>query len=264
VLTELFTALSDYIIVIALSATRIAIAFMLLPLFSTETVPALVRNAIFLALALIAVVVQPELPTETVSTALWINLFVKEVFIGIVIGVQFGVFLWAFEAAGVVIDTQIGTSFAMLFDPIAGNEVTLFGELLGRWANYMFVAAGGLLVLAGVMLESFAIWPLLQPAGGLRELTVSLFEAELSRFMTLTIMIAGPVMVVIFLIDISMGLINRFAQQFNVFFLSTSIKSMAALLLIAMLLPFLVDKLLGEIDMQAVRVELWLSRILLQ
>jgi type III secretion protein T len=61
-----------------------------------------------------------------------------------------------------------------------------------------------------------------------------------------------------------MGLINRFAQQFNVFFLSTSIKSMAALLLIAMLLPFLVDKLLGEIDMQAVRVELWLSRILLQ
>ncbi len=263
-LTDLFTALGDYIIVIALSATRIAVAFLLLPLFSSETMPALVRNAIFLSLALIAVVVQPELPTEPIATALWINLFVKEVFIGVVIGLLFGVFLWAFEAAGVLIDTQIGTSFAMLFDPIAGNEVTLFGEFLGRWANYLFVAAGGLLVLAGVMLESFAIWPLLQPIGSLRELSVSLFEAELSRFMKLAVMIASPVMVVIFLIDISMGLINRFAQQFNVFFLSISIKSMAALVLIAILLPFLVGKLLGEIDTQALRVELWLSRILQQ
>ena len=261
-LTDLYATLGDYIIVIALSATRIAVAFLLIPLFSSETIPALVRNAIFLSLAMIAVVVQPELPTEPIATQLWINLFVKEVFIGIVIGVLFGVFLWAFEAAGVLIDTQIGTSFAMLFDPIAGNEVTLFGEFLGRWANYLFVAAGGLLVLAGVMLESFAIWPLLQPVGGLRELSVSLFEAELSRFMKLTVMIASPVMVVIFLIDISMGLINRFAQQFNVFFLSISIKSMAALVLIAVLLPFLMGKLLGEIDTQALRVELWLLRIL--
>jgi len=263
-LTDLFTALGDYVIVIALSVTRIAVAFLLLPLFSSETIPALVRNAIYLSLAMIAVVVQPELPTETVATALWINLFVKEVFIGVVVGVLFGVFLWAFEAAGVLIDTQIGTSFAMLFDPIAGNEVTLFGEFLGRWANYLFVAAGGLLVIAGVLLESFAIWPLLQPVDSLRELSVSLFEAELSRFMKLTLMIASPVMVVIFLIDISMGLINRFAQQFNVFFLSISIKSMAALILIAILLPFLVGKLLGEIDTQALRVELWLARILQQ
>ena len=261
-MTELFTALSEYVIVIALSATRIAVAFMLLPLFSSETIPALVRNSIYLSLAMIAVVVQPELPTETLATAVWVNLFVKEVFIGIVIGVLFGVFLWAFEAAGVLIDTQIGTSFAMLFDPIVGNEVTLFGTFLGRWANYMFIAAGGLLVLAGVMLESFAIWPLLQPVGSLRELSVSLFEAELSRFMKLTVMIASPVMVVIFIIDISMGLINKFAQQFNVFFLSISIKSMAALALIAIMLPFLVGKLLAEIDTQALRVELWLSRIL--
>ena len=116
------------------------LAFLLLPLFSSDTAPALVCNAIYLSLA-------------------------------------------------------------MLFDPIVGNGVTLFGTFMGRWANYLFIAAGGLLVLAGVLLESFAIWPLLKPVGSLRELSVALLEAELSRFMKLTIMIASPVMVVIFIID---------------------------------------------------------------
>lgn len=259
---ELLAALDDHLVLIALSMTRIAVAFLLMPLFTNETMPALVRNAIFLALAILTVTVQPSLPAEPLGAALWVSLFVKEAFIGIVIGILFGVFLWAFEAAGVVIDTQIGTSFAMIFDPIVGNEVTLFGEFLGRWAIYLFVVAGGLQLFAGVVLESFAIWPLLRPAEGLRALSVTLFEAELSRFMTLTVMIAGPVMVVIFLIDISMGLINRFAQQFNVFFLSTSIKSMAAVILLATLLPFLVTRLLEEMAMQSPRLEAWLARMI--
>ncbi len=66
-----------------------------------------------------------------------------------IIGVFFGLYLWAFEAAGVVIDMQIGASFALFFDPIIGNEVTLIGSFLGRWASYVFLAAGGLMLLVG-------------------------------------------------------------------------------------------------------------------
>ncbi|MFK7855246.1 MAG: type III secretion system export apparatus subunit SctT [Granulosicoccus sp.] len=259
---ELFSLLGDNIIVLSLSAMRVSIAFLLLPLFSKEGVPAMVRNSMFLALALLSVLIQPSAEVEQFSTTMWIGLFAKEALIGAVIGLFFGMFLWAFEAAGVVIDMQIGASFALFFDPVVGNEVTLIGAFLSRWASFIFLASGGLLLMTGVLLESFAIWPLVKPITSLKMASVALFEAELSRFMSLTIRIAGPIMAVIFIIDVSMGLINRFAQQFNVFFLSMSIKSMATILLLIILLPFLVDLLVDEMQTQAAVLPEYLKRIL--
>ena len=244
---ELFAALGDRVLVIALSVTRVATVFVLLPLFTREGIPALVRNSMFLALTLVSIAVQPIVDVGELPGAGWIALFFKEAFLGAVIGIFFGLYLWAFEAAGVVIDMQIGASFALFFDPIVGNEVTLVGSFLARWANYLFVAAGGLLLLTGAMVESFAVWPVTLPVESLRMASVRLFEAELSRFMSLTLRVAGPVMLVLFLIDAAMGLLNRYAPQFNVFFLSMSIKSMAAVLLLILLLPYLVDVMLDEI-----------------
>lgn len=222
----------------------------------------MVRNSMFMALALLSILVQPSAEVEQFSTAMWISLFAKEALIGAVIGFYFGLFLWAFEAAGVIIDMQVGASFALFFDPVVGNEVTLIGAFLSRWASFIFLASGGLLLMTGVMLESFAVWPLVKPITSLKMASVALFEAEVSRFMNLAVRIAGPIMAVIFIIDISMGLINRFAQQFNVFFLSMSIKSMATIVLLIILLPFLVDLLVNEMQTQAAAMPAYLRSIL--
>lgn len=245
--SELFALLGDNVLVLALSALRISVAFTLLPLFNKEGIPPMVRNSMFIALALTSIVIQPTASFGQLDTATWINLFVKEAFIGMVLGIFFGLFLWAFEAAGVIIDMQIGASFALYFDPIVGNEVTLIGAFLSRWASYLFLAAGGLLILTGALIESFVLWPLTEPVTSFRMASVRLFEAEYSRFMSLSMRIAGPIIVVVFIIDMCMGLINRYAQQFNVFFLSLSLKSMATILMLWVLLPFLVDVLLEEL-----------------
>ena len=257
-----FNDLGATVLLLSLAALRVSVAFLILPLFSKEGIPALVRNTMYLSMALISIVVQPEIAIGNWDTSMWIALFAKEAFIGLAIGVYFGLFLWAFEAAGVVIDMQIGASFALFFDPIIGNEVTLIGSFLGRWANYVFIAVGGLLLLTGALLESFAIWPLAEPVGSLREAAVRLFEAQLSDFMSLTVRIAGPIMAVIFCIDVTMGLINRYAQQFNVFFLSMSIKSMATIVVLIVLLPFLGDVMVAEIAEHAGSVDIWLARVL--
>ena len=259
---DLLAALGDNVIFIALSVMRVSVVFLLLPLFNKDGIPALVRNSMYLSLAVLSIFVQPITAVDQFDTATWMNLFAKEAFIGVIIGIFFGLYLWAFEAAGVVIDMQIGASFALFFDPIVGNEVTLFGSFLGRWASYVFLAAGGLMLLVGTLIESFSIWPLAQPINSFNDASVALFESEISRFMHLTVRIAGPIMVVIFLIDIAMGLVNRYAQQFNVFFLSMSIKSMAAVLLLVILLPFLIDVLHGEVKVQTAHIDDYLRRIL--
>lgn len=260
--TTLFAWLGANVMTIALSMTRVATVFVILPLFTREGIPALVRNAMFLALTLIVVTVQPPPELAALGVAEWLALFAKEAFIGVTIGVFFGLFLWAFEAAGTIVDMQIGSSFAMMFDPIVGNEVTLTGQFLARWSSYLFIAAGGLTLVAGALLESFAIWPLERPVEAWREATVALFEGEFTRFMSLAVRIAAPVMVPLLVIDAGMGLVNRYAQQFNVFFLSSSLKSIMGVLLLLVLLPYFGTLLIGELAAAPARASAVLDRLL--
>jgi len=260
--TATFELLSDDVLLLALSLTRVAVSFLLLPLFSNELIPALIRNSIFVALAVLAIVVQPVIDVQALTPVEWFNLFAKEVFIGVIIGFFFGVYLWAFEAAGVIIDTQVGSSMAQIFDPLSGHEVTLMGEFLGLLVNFLFLAAGGLLLLTGAVLESFVAYPINVPLSELRLTPVAFFESEFSRFLSLTLMIASPIIVVTFIIDLCMGLMNRYAQQLNVSFLSMSLKSLAAITLLMMMLPLLVTQLHDEIARHSDGVDNYLRGIL--
>ena len=94
---DLLQYLSEHALTISLASTRIAIIFLILPLFTSELIPALVRNAIFLSMALMTVVIQPSLDLKALHTAAWLILFVKEALLGLTIGVLFGVYLWAFD-----------------------------------------------------------------------------------------------------------------------------------------------------------------------
>jgi len=259
---QALSLVSQQAIVTALSAVRVATAFIVVPVFSTKTIPAIVRNTMFFAMALISVWVQPTEAEMALTPGVWAELFAKEIFIGVAVGVYFGLFLWAFEAAGVIIDTQVGMSFAQSFDPIIGNEATLIGKFLSQWAVYAFVASGGLFFLTSALLESFAVWPLLVPIDGIREASITLFYAEMSRFMNLAVRIAGPLLIVLFLIDVALGLMNRSAQHFSVFFLAAPIKALACIVVLLVLMPFLGNELVSQLAEQAGTVDQYLNRLL--
>ena len=241
--------LATLAISIGFSTLRLAVAFLIVPIFSNESIPALIRNSIFAALALVIATVQPIVPELLESSAARLLVIVaKEIFLGVSLGILFGVFLWAFEAAGELIDTQIGTAQAQIFDPISGHEVTLFSDFLGRFANFLFMAVGGLSLLTGVVLKSFAVWPIDAALPPLERAASVLLIERLADVFTLGVLIAGPVLVVVFMIDFAMGLINRFAQRLNVFFLSNSVKYLVAIVLLLLLMPAMIERLVDTLD----------------
>jgi type III secretion protein T len=245
---DIFHYLAVNALTISLAATRISIIFIMIPLFTPELIPPLVRNSIFLSLALVSVIVQPALDLTDISMPDWIVLYFKEAVIGILIGGFFGIYLWAFETAGQIIDSQAGASVAQVHDPLTGTQTTLLGSFLGRFANYIFVSAGGLILITGFLLESYYLWPLDTKVLNLN--TVGLMElgAEFAYYFQLAILIAAPVIVIILVIDLLMGLINRYAQQFNVFFLSLSLKMLAATSVLFITIIALVELLVKEIQ----------------
>jgi type III secretion protein T len=219
---------ADQILLLGVATARIAAAFLMLPLFGSDTVPAMVRNSIFMALGLISLALQPQLVTASIDNAQWVAIFAKEAFCGILIGFFFGSVLWALESAGQIIDLKVGATIGQITDPLTGNQTSLNGALLARIANIVFIFSGGLSLIVKVLMESYALWPIAAPLPRLDPRGLALFESEFGRLMVLATLFAAPALTVLFLIDCALGLVNRFAQQLNVFTLSMSIKAFAA------------------------------------
>lgn len=242
-----YDTLSQFALLLGLCTTRVAVAFLLLPILSPETIPATVRNALFASLALLAIALQPAVDTAGWSGLDWLRTFAKEAFVGGALGFFFGGMLWAFEAAGQVIDTKVGTAIAQVLDPLSGHQTSLTGAFLGRLASWVFMASGGLMLFVGTLIESYALWPLSATWPDWRADGVRLFELEFGRILRLTLMIAAPSLVMLYIVEGILGLVNRFAQQLNVFALSLSLKAVLAQWILWVQVALLVQLLEAEL-----------------
>jgi type III secretion protein T len=244
---SILSPLSDTALLLGLSTTRVAVAFLLVPLFTAELIPPLVRNAMFVSIALLGLALQPSAAPLALNGWQWATLFAKEAFIGGAIGLLFAGVMWAFEAAGQIIDTKVGTTQAQVSDPLSGTQTSLNGALFARLASWVFMSMGGFMVMMGALFESFALWPVRMPLAGLAAGGVRVFEGEFGRIMLLALLVAAPALLLLYVVDGALGLVNRFAQQLNVFSLSLSLKAVAATWIIWIQLVTLVQLLQDDL-----------------
>jgi len=243
-----YERLAEAALLLGLSTTRVAVAFLLVPLFTADLVPATIRNALFVALGLLGLLVQPPaLPVAALGGWQWAALFGKEAFIGGALGLLFAGMMWAFEAAGQIVDTKVGSSMAQVLDPLSGHQTSLTGAFLARLASWVFMSAGGFMLMAGALMESYGLWPVTAAWPGLQTGAVSVFENELGRIMRLALLVSAPALVLLYLVDGMLGLINRFAQQLNVFSLSLSLKAVVAHTVLWMQVGLLVNLLADDL-----------------
>jgi type III secretion protein T len=237
----------DQMLVVAVSSARFAFAFLIVPIFGRDVMPATVRNSMIITFGLVALSLAPDFKIANLSAAAWALMLVKEAAAGTIIGLFFATILWAMTAAGEVIDTKVGATMAQVTDPLSGTQTTLNGLLFGRFAQVIFVTAGGITLLVGAVMQSYLIWPMGPAPLSVNMASITLYEGEFGRLMTLAFLFSAPVLTLLYLIDLGMGFLNRFAQQFNVFVLAMPIKSVAATLVIIVILPSLAQAVLGEL-----------------
>jgi type III secretion protein T len=232
---------------VALTLPRIAAAFLMLPLLTSENMPALVRNSFFVSLSIIVFPLASAASSTVMTHGPWAFIILKEIFIGTAIGFAFGSVFWAIGSAGNFIDAKIGTTMASVIDPLAGHQTSLSGAFLTQLAAWLFMASGAFLVFLDLLLSSYSVWPVdallpqLKPAGS------DFFVGQFSDQMTLALLLAAPALVVMSLVDLSLGLINRYAQQLNVFTLTMPIKSWIGSWILMLMLGVFVEVVLRKI-----------------
>lgn len=236
-----FAALESTFAAAVLALPRLLAMFSVVPFLSGRMMTGVVRNGVLLMLAIFMSPVAGDVPSMHVVT--WVLIAAKEALIGLLLGLGFGIFIWAIQSVGDLIDFQTGSSNASFFDPAAGHENGPTGEFLGWLVITLFVAAGGLLAMLGVLLDSYRLWPV---ASFYPDLGVVLEQFAIRQGDTLFLWIvklASPVLLVLLLVELGMGLISRVAPQLNVFVFSQPLKSLLATLMLILFLFFVYESL---------------------
>jgi type III secretion protein T len=215
-----------------------------LPLFPQQSFPLLVRNGIAIAMLAGAYpMLAAQMPPSSWSAVEWIGYTLKESFIGFVIGYAVGALFWAMESAGALIDNQAGLNNANIFDPFGGHQGGPYAAFSMQAACLLFVLLGGLPLLAALLYESFTLWPMRSfvpaPGEAYKSLALSGFQSNAAW----AVRLVAPVLIVLVVVELGIGLVNRVASELNAFYFAIPIKAATAALMVAVLLSFWVDAL---------------------
>jgi flagellar biosynthetic protein FliR len=200
------------------------------PLLSNRLAPTPVKVGLAAFCALLLTPLFP--PTVAPSLELLAVCLVKEAFVGLLLGWICGLLFSCVQMAGEWLDLQAGFQAAQLFNPVFQTGAGPLGNLQYAIAGLVFMAVGGPNMLLRAAVESFAV-----SAPGALSLPVGVasdWVALLTRTIWVTIQLATPVGVSLFLTEIAISIANRALPQMNVLMLSLPLKGLLALLALAL------------------------------
>ncbi|SUA90066.1 type III secretion system protein SpaR [Pandoraea pulmonicola] len=223
--------LEQSVLCVALGLARIGPALLFVPLFGEKALaPGLLRSAM---IALISLSLLPVLaPTaQTLSDIPLLSTVLKEATIGLVLGFMFGAPYFAALTCGEILDNQRGATIAKAIDPAAGVEASILATLMGFLWTVTFALGGGLLHLLETLAASYRQIPI-ESALTFDANTLYGTARLLGQALLAGIAAAMPALAAMLLVEISLGVLSRFAPQLNPFSVAMTLKSLVACLIL--------------------------------
>lgn len=222
----LWAQLKEPLLILAMATPRMFFTFMFVPFLSSAVLPGVIRSGFAISLALVLYpVIKAQLPDEELSAFQIVAILGKEAFLGMLIGYLAALLFWVVQSIGFFIDTQRGATMAGSFVPLFGDQTSPLGVFLSQTITVLFFIGGGMHVFLTGLYQSYLTWPIFSFFPRLDIHAVEFFLEQFDLLMYLTVFIAAPVVLAMFLLELVMGLISRFVPSLNVFFLAMPIKS---------------------------------------
>ncbi|MDR2432160.1 MAG: type III secretion system export apparatus subunit SctT [Puniceicoccales bacterium] len=232
--------ISSTCILVIIAMARLGASLAVAPFFSRQFVVGTGRNVTILSLSLpLFCLVFPTLPQGEFAILSMGGLLVKEVIIGIVLGFVTSFIFYTAEGVGFVVDVQRGSSMATIFDPMAGSQTSLMGSFLIQMMSVAFFSTGGFLFFLDLIYKTYQVWPVFSYFPKF-EVGFAVFFMDLIKdLMAVMFSLAAPILIVLFLAEFGLGMVNRFAPQLNVFFLAMPVKSWLSMMFLFIYLSIL-------------------------
>lgn len=211
------TILPTFILVFA----RMLAFLITLPLFSYRTIPFPYRLGLAFFLSLLVTSHFGEVNVELGANI--IVLLIKEVTVGLLIGLIGYMVMSVVQIAGGFIDFQMGFAIANVIDPQTGAQSPLIGQYFYMIAILFLLSVDGHHVLINGMIHSYTTIPLesfLSFGDNFGQFIVTTFN----RLFLIAFQMALPLVGSLFLVDVALGIIARTVPQLNVFVVGLPLK----------------------------------------
>jgi len=230
-----------------LATIRVSAWLVVAPPFSNRGIPSLVKVALAMAIAL---PLTPRLAAQAPSAELGplLTAVLFQVVVGLSLGFLTQLLFAAVQAAGELIDFFSGFTLASAFDPGSNISVSVFGRFYQLVAVTLLFALNGHLLLLRGFVGSFTVFPMHPVSIGILTRTVT---ENVGTLVVSSLEIAAPVLIVLFLAELALGLVNRAVPALNVLVMSFPVKILLTLSLTGIAvtaLPGVVQFLLDHIN----------------
>ncbi|WP_322881646.1 type III secretion system export apparatus subunit SctT [Pandoraea sputorum] len=223
----------DFALAWIMAWPRAIALFTMLPFFRNDTLPGLLRFCMVGVLCLpLAPVLQPQLTASELSGPTFFLLLAKEALIGFVMGLPIALLFWAAESMGAMIDNQSGASVASVLNPASGNDVATLAALLNQIFMVSFLLLGGMSWLIDTLYQSYLSWPPTLWWPSFNATGMDWWLGRLDDSLRTAVVLAGPIALGLFMVELGFGLIGRFAPRMQVFVLAMPIKNVLSVLLL--------------------------------
>jgi len=243
------TDLGASLVLFGLIFTRMIMAISLAPFLGGRSVAGKIKVALAVGISvLLFPSVAPQQSVGEMNTLLVMCLLVKEAMIGAILGFLTQIVFFSVQMAGAMVDYGRGMSQATFLAPQLETNVSLLGQLQFQAALVLFLILNGHLVFLRALAASFRDVPILafpRFSGG----TVAGME-QMARYtggsLAIAIQLSAPVLLTLFLVDISFGMLGKAAAGFHVHSESQPVKALVGLGIVLLALAYILSLMPGH------------------
>lgn len=229
--------LEYFLLVFMRTATFVHVA----PFFSTRGIPRNVKVGLSVFVAYLIYSFGPEHVYPAYGSILGYAVIVlKEVAVGLLIGVSAQLCTSIVLFAGRIMDMEIGLSMANMFDPTTNQQASITGVVLQYGIMLILYTTGLHRYLLKALMETFTLIPIDGIHINTDNLLMSLVTF-LSDYIVIGFRICLPVFACITLMNIVLGLLAKLAPQMNMFSVGIQLKLLAGLSVLTITVRMLPD-----------------------
>ena len=185
--------------------------------------------------------VRPVWPTSWIELA-WIA--AGEVSFGLMLGLGVTAVLSGLQIAGQLIDQQSGFGLGEIFNPELQTSGSITGQMLHLLGTVVFLlldSVGGHLQMVRIVIETFQTFP--PGAAFVSTSSIDLLQELIRQSFILGVRVAAPVIVLMSLIDLTVGFLSHTVPQINVQTVGYALRAILCFIFLATTLGGLSDSI---------------------
>jgi len=240
----------EYLPSLIIGMARIYPCAFLVAAFCFQHIRGMPRHTIVMVMALLpAPGIYAAVAGQELSTLMLGGLLIKELVLGVLLGVLLSMPFWMFESVGALLDNQRGALAGGQLNPALGPDATPLGHMFKQLAIFLLMISLGLGALTQVIWDSYLIWPptVWFPLPGANGL--GLFLGLLSDTFMHMMLYAAPFIAVLLLLEFGIALLGVYSQQLQVSTLAPPVKCLAGIAILLLYFALLQDLIVGRMDL---------------